>query len=38
MLYLIPFLSLVFTGGGKLSLDGLIAMGRSQRHVTELSR
>lgn len=38
MLYLIPFLSLVFTGAGKLSLDGLIAMGRSQRHATERSR
>lgn len=29
LLYLIPFLSLAFTGGGKLSLDGLIAMRRN---------
>jgi putative oxidoreductase len=35
LLYLIPFLSLVFTGGGKLSLDGLIAMRRNQRLTTE---
>jgi putative oxidoreductase len=35
MLYLIPFLSLVFTGGGKLSLDGLIAMRRNPHHTTE---
>ena len=35
LLYLIPSLSLVFTGGGKLSLDGLIAMRRNQRHATE---
>ena len=35
LLYLIPFLSLVFTGGGKLSLDGLIAMRRNQRQATE---
>ncbi len=34
LLYLIPFLSLVFTGGGKLSLDGLIAMRRNRRNVT----
>lgn len=31
LLFLIPFLSLVFTGGGSLSLDGLIAM-RKNRH------
>lgn len=31
LLYLIPFLSLVFTGAGKLSLDGLIATRGSQR-------
>jgi putative oxidoreductase len=35
LLYLIPFLSLVFTGGGKFSLDGLIASRRNQYHVTE---
>jgi putative oxidoreductase len=35
LLYLIPFLSLVFTGGGRLSIDGLIAMRRNQHHVTE---
>jgi len=35
LLYLIPFLSLVFTGGGKLSLDGLIAMRWNRRHATE---
>jgi putative oxidoreductase len=35
LLYLIPFLSLVFTGAGKLSIDGLIAMRRNQHHVTE---
>jgi putative oxidoreductase len=35
LLFLIPFLSLVFTGGGKLSLDGLIAMLRDQRRTTE---
>ena len=35
LLYLIPFLSLVFTGGGKLSLDGLIATGRNQRRADE---
>jgi uncharacterized membrane protein YphA (DoxX/SURF4 family) len=35
LLYLIPFLSLVFTGGGKLSIDGLIAMRRNPHHVTE---
>ncbi len=33
LLYLIPFLSLVFTGGGKLSLDGLIAMRRNRRQA-----
>ncbi len=31
LLYLIPFLSLAFTGGGKLSLDALIAMRRNRR-------
>jgi len=35
LLYLIPFLSLVFTGGGKISLDGLIAVRRNQRLATE---
>jgi putative oxidoreductase len=35
LLYLIPFLSLVFTGGGKLSIDGLIAMRRNQHNATE---
>jgi putative oxidoreductase len=35
LLYLIPFLSLVFTGGGNLSLDGLISMRRNQHHATE---
>jgi putative oxidoreductase len=35
LIFLIPFLSLVFTGGGKLSLDGLIAMLRDQRRTTE---
>ena len=34
LLYLIPFLSLVFTGGGKISLDGLIAVRRNQRLAT----
>jgi putative oxidoreductase len=38
LLYLIPYLSLVFTGGGKLSLDGLIAMRRKQHHTTEKLR
>jgi len=38
LLYLIPFLSLVFTGGGRLSIDGLIAMRRNQHHVTEQRR
>ena len=33
LLYLIPFLSLVFTGGGKLSLDGLIATSRNRRQA-----
>jgi putative oxidoreductase len=36
LLYLIPFLSLVFTGGGRLSLDGIIAMRRNQRHASDL--
>lgn len=35
LLYLIPFLSLVFTGGGRLSIDGLIARRRNQRRATE---
>ena len=35
MLYLIPFLSLVCTGGGRLSIDGLIAMRRNQHHAEE---
>jgi len=35
LLYLISFLSLVFTGGGKLSLDGLIAMGSNRHRGTE---
>jgi putative oxidoreductase len=35
LLYLIPFLCLVFTGAGKLSLDGLIAAHGGQRHGTE---
>jgi putative oxidoreductase len=35
LLYLIPFLSLVFTGGGKLSLDGWIAMRRHQHPAAE---
>lgn len=34
LLYLIPFLSLVFTGGGRLSLDGLIAASRNKRRAT----
>lgn len=33
LLYLIPFLSLVCTGGGRLSLDGLIAKRRKQHHA-----
>ena len=35
LLYLIPFLSLVFTGGGKFSLDGLISMRWKSRQATE---
>ena len=35
LLYLVPFLSLVFTGAGKLSIDGLIAMRRDHHHVSE---
>ncbi len=35
LLYLIPFLSLAFTGGGKLSLDALIASRRTRRLATE---
>ena len=35
LLYLIPYLSLVFTGEGKFSLDGLIAMRRKQHHATK---
>ena len=34
LLYLIPFLSLVFTGGGKLSLDALIATRWNRREAT----
>jgi len=33
LLYLVPFLSLVCTGGGKLSLDGLIEMRRKQHQA-----
>ena len=36
LLYLIPFLSLVFTGGGKLSLDGWIANRWNRRRATDL--
>jgi putative oxidoreductase len=35
LLYLIPFLSLLFTGGGRLSLDGLIAMHKNQHQAAE---
>jgi putative oxidoreductase len=35
LLYLIPFLSLAFTGGGKLSLNGLIAIRRNQQRAEE---
>ena len=35
LLYLIPFLSLAFTGGGSLSLDGLIAIRRNQQWAEE---
>lgn len=35
LLFLIPFLSLVFTGGGSLSLDGLIAMRKNQHQATQ---
>ena len=35
LLYLIPFLSLVFTGGGKFSLDGLIALRGNPYRATE---
>ncbi|MHB8782714.1 MAG: DoxX family protein [Desulfobacteria bacterium] len=38
LLYLIPFLSLVFTGGGKLSLDRLIAIRRNRHQATEQRR
>ncbi len=33
LLYLIPFLSLAFTGGGRLSLDALIASRRNRRRA-----
>ncbi len=36
LLYLIPFLSLAFTGGGKFSLDALIAARRSRRRAAGL--
>ena len=36
LLYLIPFLTLAFTGGGKFSLDGWIAMRRNRRSETGL--
>ena len=36
LLYLIPYLSLVLTGGGKFSLDRLIAMRRNPHPTTEL--
>ena len=35
LLYLIPFLSLAFTGGGMFSLDGLIAIRRNQQRAEE---
>ncbi len=35
LLYLIPFLALAFTGGGKLSLDALIASRRNRRQSTK---
>lgn len=35
LLFLIPFLSLVFTGGGRFSLDGLIAMRKNQQQAAE---
>ena len=38
LLYLIPFLSLVFTGGGKLSLDRLLAIHGNRRHATDQRR
>lgn len=38
LLYLVPFLSLVFTGGGNLSLDGLIASGKNHRRAIESRR
>ncbi|HQT97821.1 MAG TPA: DoxX family protein [Thermodesulfobacteriota bacterium] len=38
LLCLIPFLSLVFTGGGKLSLDRLIAIRRNRHQATEQRR
>ena len=37
LLYLVPFLSLVFTGGGRLSIDGWIA-ARRKRHTAEARR
>ena len=38
LLYLIPFLSLVFTGGGNLSIDRLIAIHRNRHQATEQRR
>jgi putative oxidoreductase len=35
LLFLFPFLSLVFTGGGRLSLDGLIGMRKNQHQTAE---
>ncbi len=35
LLYLIPFLSLAFTGGGRFSLDGLIAMRWKRRQAPD---
>ena len=35
LLFLIPFLSLAFTGGGRLSLDGLIGMRKIQHQAAE---
>src|SRR5574341_1278618 len=35
ILYLVPFLTLVFTGGGKLSLDALIAAIRNSGQARE---
>ncbi|RJP24467.1 MAG: DoxX family protein [Deltaproteobacteria bacterium] len=38
LLYLIPFLSLVFTGGGKLSLDRLLSIHWNRRHAMDQRR